>query len=216
LRDPLSDLAETLLRAGIAPGQVRRYLGELREHLEDLTEHLERDGLSPEAAASAARERLGDTGMLALPMLVQPRFHSWTARLPALFYVALPFLSQILASALLIVGLNIAATTLELPGALRDLGSAVSLAWLALPVAFAWLVLPAAYRRRARLLHPLIGVAAGATLAASLQLRLTLPADGESGLIAVALVTPSLLPLLVLFTLGLLPLAAFRLLGTLP
>ena len=148
---------------------------------------------------------------LRCPCWFSPRFRSWAGRLPILFYFALPLGFQILLSALLIIGLNFVATRLELPGALPDLGSAVSLAWLALPVALAWLVLAAACRRRAPLLHPLLGIIAGATLSASLQLQLVLPAAGQAGAIAVALTTPAVLPLLVLLGLGLLPLAIFRL-----
>ena len=207
MRDPLSDLSETLLRAGISPTQVDRYLGELRDHAEDIAEQLQTTGLPAEAAEHAARMRLGNTDALALPMLLEPRFRSRASRLPVLFYLALPLLSQLLASALLVVGLNIAATRLGAHSALPDLGSAVSITWLILPVMLAWLVLSAATRRRARLRYCLLSIVMGTALAASLQLEILLPTAGRAGAIAVSLATPALLPLMVLLTLALLPLA---------
>lgn len=209
--DAFAALGETLLRAGIAPAQIRRYLAELRDHADDLAEQFERDGASPDDARRRALQYLGDNDALALPLLVQPRFRSWAARLPGLCFLALPLLSQLLASALLILVLIGAATALDRPHLLPDLGSMIAIAWLILPVATAWLVLPAAHRRRARLHYPLLGLLAGAALAVSLQLHIALPTAEAAGAISVALQRPAPLPLLVLLTLGLLPLAILRL-----
>ena len=53
----LHDLREQLLRAGVGPRHVRRYLVELREHWADLTAEEERDGRNPEEAATVALTR---------------------------------------------------------------------------------------------------------------------------------------------------------------
>ena len=49
----LERLPERLLRAGIAPRHVRRYMGELRDHYDDALREEQANGLNPAAAASA-------------------------------------------------------------------------------------------------------------------------------------------------------------------
>jgi hypothetical protein len=76
------ELRERLLRAGIAPRHVRRYLTELREHLADLAAEQERSGQSRAAAEAAARARLGSIQELARTMIERRELQSWTARAP--------------------------------------------------------------------------------------------------------------------------------------
>ncbi|MGC2619130.1 MAG: permease prefix domain 1-containing protein [Acidobacteriaceae bacterium] len=76
------ELRERLLRAGIAPRHVRRYLAELNDHCADLTAEEQRNGLSRAAAESAALARLGDTESLAHAMMSQPQLRAWSARAP--------------------------------------------------------------------------------------------------------------------------------------
>jgi hypothetical protein len=57
---PFDAVAETLLKGGIAPRHVRRYVRELAEHLDDLTAQQRAAGYDREGAASRARARLGD------------------------------------------------------------------------------------------------------------------------------------------------------------
>jgi len=83
-------LRETLLKGGVAPRHVRRYLAELSEHLDDLTAQQREVGYDAEDAAIRARARLGDDDRLAQAMLEQPGMRSWPARLPWLVFVALP------------------------------------------------------------------------------------------------------------------------------
>jgi hypothetical protein len=83
------ELHERLLRAGVAPRHVRRYLTELGEHLADLTAEEERAGRSRAEAESAAMARLGSVEELARAMVEQPQFQAWTARVPwAIFGLA--------------------------------------------------------------------------------------------------------------------------------
>jgi hypothetical protein len=79
---PFNELRERLLRAGVAPRHVRRYLAELADHLSDLTAEEERAGRSSADAESAALERLGPTENLAKAMIEQRQFQSWCARAP--------------------------------------------------------------------------------------------------------------------------------------
>src|ERR1700720_2457956 len=56
---PFHELRERLLRAGVAPRHVRRYLAELADHLADLRAEEEGAGRSRADAESAALVRLG-------------------------------------------------------------------------------------------------------------------------------------------------------------
>lgn len=87
---PFDAVAETLLKGGIAPRHVRRYVSELSEHLEDLTAEQRAAGFDAEDAANRARARLGDDAELAQAMLEQPGMRSWPARLPWLVFLLLP------------------------------------------------------------------------------------------------------------------------------
>lgn len=88
-----TQLRERLLRAGIAPRHVCRYLSELTDHLADLTAEEQTRGLSPEAAHAAALTRLGDTKTLAATMISQPRLRSLSARIPWAVFGLVPLLS---------------------------------------------------------------------------------------------------------------------------
>ncbi len=82
-------LRERLLRAGVAPRHVRRYLTELADHLADLGAEEERAGRSQADAESAALIRLGGMDDLARAMIEQRRFQSWCIRAPwAMFGLA--------------------------------------------------------------------------------------------------------------------------------
>lgn len=76
------ELGERLLRAGVAPRHVRRYLTELAEHLADLTAEEERAGRNRARAEGAALARLGRTEDLAQTMIERRELRSWTARAP--------------------------------------------------------------------------------------------------------------------------------------
>ena len=79
---PFHELRERLLRAGVAPRHVRRYLAELADHLADLRAEEERAGRSRADAESAALVRLGGIDDLAKAMIEQRQFQSWCARAP--------------------------------------------------------------------------------------------------------------------------------------
>src|SRR5437667_9841898 len=77
---PFHELRERLLRAGVTPRHVRRYLTELADHLADLRAEEERAGRSRADAESAALARLGGVGNLAKAMIEQRKFQSWCVR----------------------------------------------------------------------------------------------------------------------------------------
>jgi len=87
------ELRERLLRAGIAPRHVRRYLIELGDHLADLRAEEERAGRSRADAESAALIRLGEIDDLAQALIEKRQFQSWFVRAPwAMFGLAPLFL----------------------------------------------------------------------------------------------------------------------------
>jgi hypothetical protein len=90
---PFNELRERLLRAGVAPRYVRRYLTELADHLADLRVEEERAGRSRADAESAALVRLGGIDDLVKAMIEQRQFQSWGVRAPwAMFGLAPLFL----------------------------------------------------------------------------------------------------------------------------
>ncbi len=161
-------LRETLLKAGIAPRHVRRYLRELDDHLADLTEAQHQAGYTGDDAATRARALLGDDTALAAAMLAQPSLKSWPARAPWLVFGLLPpltILAAFFAAALLLVlvadvhGMmghnNIAA-----PGWFRMAAQATALlANLTLGPALAALLVMAAWHQRLNAKWPLLASA---------------------------------------------------------
>lgn len=91
-------LRETLLRSGIAPRHIRRYLTELSEHLDDLTAEQRVAGYDREDAAIRARARLGSDQELAAAMLARREFRSWTTRAPLAVFGLLPVLCALVTS----------------------------------------------------------------------------------------------------------------------
>ena len=109
-------LRESLLKGGIAPRHVRRYLAELTEHLDDLTEKQRAQGYDGEDATSRARALLGEDRELAAAMLEQKRFRSITARAPwAIFGILPPFA----ATAAMLIPLGILVVTAKVLGFLE-------------------------------------------------------------------------------------------------
>jgi hypothetical protein len=102
-------LREILLKGGVAPRHVRRYLAELSEHLDDLTEKQRAQGYDGEDAALRARALLGEDRELAAAMLEQKPLRSITARVPWLVFGLLPPVAGIAASFALIAPLALVA-----------------------------------------------------------------------------------------------------------
>ena len=73
-------LRETLLKGGVAPRHVRRYLAELSAHLDDLTVDQHKLGYDGEDANLRARALLGEDRELAAAMLEQKSLRSVAAR----------------------------------------------------------------------------------------------------------------------------------------
>lgn len=108
-RERFDELNEALLRAGVAPRHVRRYVTELRDHFEDLVREEMESGSALNEAETAARGRIGSDDELARIMLARPELRSITARFPWATFGVGPILMLVLivAAALLIQGVLI-------------------------------------------------------------------------------------------------------------
>src|ERR1700730_10653595 len=164
---PFNELRERLLRAGVAPRHMRRYLIELADHLADLTAEEERAGHSREDAESAALGRLGEIDDLARTMIENRQFQSWCVRAPwAMFGLAplvLLFGAWFVALLILWSGWKI-----FLPGAdtpfVRIDGFAIfyfgvgRLVYFCAPILIGWGIGLIAARRRLKAVWPTIGL----------------------------------------------------------
>jgi hypothetical protein len=98
-------LRERLLRAGVAPRHVHRYVRELRDHYDDLVQAEIARGSERGAAEATASARLGSEDDLARSVLARPELRSIASRFPALAFGAGPaiaWLSLLIATGVLI------------------------------------------------------------------------------------------------------------------
>jgi len=170
---PLNELREHLLRAGVAPRHVRRYLTELADHLADLKAEEARAGGSRADAESAALARLGRMDDLAKAMIEQRQFQSWSARAPWAIVGLAPLL--VLAAAYFIAclylwcGWKMFLPTADTPFGSRPTGAiyefanlyfqAGKLYYFAAPVLVGWGVGLVAVRQRLKAVWPALGTA---------------------------------------------------------
>jgi hypothetical protein len=183
---PFNELRERLLRGGVAPRHVRRYLNELSDHLADLRAEEKRAGRSRGDADAAALGRLGGMDGLAKAMIERRQFQSWSARAPWAVFGLGPVC--ILATAWLIA-LSILWTGWQifLPEASTPFGRSVDgwamlyfgagrLLYFGAPIFIGWLMGLVAARQRMNALWPAVGVAAIALLGALAQVHANRPA----------------------------------------
>jgi len=190
--DPFAVLRERLLRAGVRPRTVSRYVSELREHLDDLTLEFEAEGFPTEEARQRAYSRLGSIDTLAMPMISDRRFHSWAARTPWAVFVLAPIVGYGLIVALLTLALVSVVLPGAAPGWFGMAGRAAGhFSSLVLPVIAAWLLAFTALRQRSRPLWPLLGIVLTIAVATMTQLQIQAPGNTIAGEIAVALAVPS-------------------------
>jgi hypothetical protein len=88
--DPIQELGRKLVRQGVPGRYVARVVRELTEHREDLEGEARAGGQSPDAARSAAGDKLGDIDELAKELLATRRRSYWWGRHPLVSFVLLP------------------------------------------------------------------------------------------------------------------------------
>jgi hypothetical protein len=165
---PFHDLRERLLRAGVAPRHVRRYLAELSDHLADLRAEEERAGRSRADAESAALNRIGQPDDLAKAMIEQRQFQSWCVRAPWAMFGLAPLLllagAWFVALFILWSGWNIFLPGAETPFGVHahglanlyfQLGRSI---YLNAPILVGWGIMLIAARQRLKALWPVAGL----------------------------------------------------------
>ena len=181
-------LRESLLKGGVAPRHVRRYLAELSEHLDDLTEKQRAHGYEGEDASSRARALLGEDRELAAAMLEQKSLRSIPARAPWLIFGFLPPVVGIAAAFALIAPLILIANLqhmvgydgINAPQWFRELAFAVTgVGNLALAPTLAAGFAFLAARQRISTVWPILAILVIALL--DLQFRTEFPAVGHRG-----------------------------------
>ena len=187
------ELRERLLRAGIAPRHVRRYLNELTDHLADLRAEEERAGRNRADGESAALMRLGRMDDLARAMIEQRQFQSWCVRAPWAMFGLAPLC--LLAAAYLLACVYLwCGWMFFLPGADTPFGAATGpmygmeniyfqagkFYYFGAPVFVGWAIGFLAVRQRLRAVWPIVGLVLIAGMGATTQIhasRTTVP-DG--------------------------------------
>ena len=192
--EPFHELRERLLRAGVAPRHVRRYLNELTDHLADLTAAEELAGRTPEDAQSAALVRLGRMDDLAQAMFDRRQFRSWCVRAPWAVFGLVPLL--VLAAAWLVaLGLLWFGWRLFLPGASTPFGHRAAqflqpsniyfqsdrALFFGAPLLLGWSIAWIAARQRLKAAWPAVGLLLMALLGGTAQIRTRPPALPGAG-----------------------------------
>jgi hypothetical protein len=193
-----NEIRERLLRAGVAPRHVRRYLTELEEHLADLVVEEEKKGRTRAQAQAAAVSRLGGAGELSRAMAGDRRFRSLSARAPwAVFGLGAPLLlagAYLAACLILWTGWGI-----FLPGAQSPFTPLVGapaiiyfgvgrLLYFCAPVLVGWALGIVAIRQRLGAAWPLGGLAAVALIAGAAQVHAGHPISaGGAGRVSMSL-----------------------------
>lgn len=190
-----NELRERLLRAGVAPRHVRRYLTELADHLADLTAEEQRAGLGRTDAEAAALMRLGGADALAKAMIEQRQLQSWCARAPWAVFSLGPLI--VLAGAYLVAGLILwSGWKIFLPGAPTPFvpTHGLSVPYFAVgrldyffaPVVIGWGIGVFAARQRSMPTWPVVGLILNALIASAVQFHTNRPhipgADGQVSL----------------------------------
>ena len=196
------DLEERLLRAGVAPRHVRRYVAELRDHLADLTNEEERAGKSRVDAEAAALLRLGGVEQLAAAMVGRREFQAWSARAPwAVFGVG--SLVSLAAGYFVACFILWSGWRMFLPGSVTPFGGRLEgvaalyfgvgrMLYFTAPVLVGWGMGVLAARQRLRVVWPVVGMAVVAWVGCMARVRAIRPeTGGVGGLVSMGLAWPS-------------------------
>jgi len=162
------NLHDRLLRAGVAPRHVTRYLTELTEHLEDLIAEERLAGRDREAAERSALIRLGDTNTLAKKMIERKEFRSWSHRIPWAVYFLGPLAALI---ALNLLSLFLLVFIIEFYGSGSAHVPMLVPAWFSpvytmitnfnlflLPLLLGWVISFLAVRQKMKITWPILGL----------------------------------------------------------
>lgn len=166
MRKHFHELEERLLKAGISPRHVRRYVVELTDHLADLRAEEEAAGRGADAEA-AAIVRLGSDEELAAAILGRRQLRSWSARTPWAVFglggLASLAVAYLIACTILWTGWRMFLPASPTPF-VRLKGWAIPyfgmgrIIYYAAPVFVGWALVVIAARQRIRAAWPLVGI----------------------------------------------------------
>jgi len=235
---PFNELRERLLRSGVAPRHVRRYLKELADHLTDLRTAEEHAGSSRAEAEAAALVRLGSMNDLAKAMTEQRQFQSWSVRAPwaafglaplcvlALAYFAACFIlwsgwKMFLPGAETPFGTHEADPIYALENIYFQIGRMI---YFSAPVLIGWGIGLVAARQRLWTVWPAIGLVLTALIGGSARVHAIRPGPGAGGRVGMDFalgefgpsVPSSIFHFLMFLSLMALPYLIWRLCRTLP
>jgi hypothetical protein len=86
----LKELKVRLLRRGLAPRHVARYLEELEDHLKDLTSAAEATGLTLDQSKQLALSKIGSVDALESGAIQRRELYAWSHRMPWVPFLVLP------------------------------------------------------------------------------------------------------------------------------
>jgi|CZKI01.1.fsa_nt_gi hypothetical protein len=180
-----NELRERLLRGGVAPRHVRRYLTELADHFADLTVEEERAGRSRADAESAALIRLGRIDDLSKAMIERRQFQSWCTRAPWAMFGLAPLLllagAYFVACSILWSGWKIFLPGTDTPFVRLD-GFAIfyfgvgKLLYFGAPILIGWAIGLIAARQRLKAAWPAVGWVLIALIGGTAQVHASRPA----------------------------------------
>ena len=186
-----NELRERLLRSGVAPRHVRRYLKELTDHLTDLRTAEEHAGSSRAEAEAAALVRLGSVNDLAKAMIEQRQFQSWSARVPWAVFACAPIfvlaMAYFTACFILWSGWRMflpGANTpfIELNGLAIFYFGVGRMIYFGAPIVVGWAIGLVAARQRMKAIWPTLGLAVTAFIGGSARVQAIRPAmPGATG-----------------------------------
>ncbi len=167
-----SELRERLLRAGVAPRHVQRYLVELADHFVDLRGEEERAGRSRAEAEAAALVRIGATNDLVNAMTQQRHYQAWCVRAPWAAFGLAPLFT--------LVGAWFVASVLHLSAMNEPFHGypvyrmrAAALLFLCAPILIGWGMAFIAAHQRFRTIWPTLGLIVNAWMGSTFHVTFT-------------------------------------------
>lgn len=188
-RLPLDEVQEQLLREGIPPRQVRRYITELREHLTDLERRERSTGLGDSEAEARARAILGTDTQLVQAMLERSPPRSLAAKAPWAVFGVVP-LVLLFVSVALLARIAMAflfpysASAVDIPDNIRTLGSTLAFIGSHVPgpaLAVACIVIALRQRLSSRWIWIGLALIALASAVLGLDIQFPTPGTGVTG-----------------------------------
>ncbi len=187
------ELAEELLRAGVAPCHARRAVLEMESHFDHLIDEETARGSTADEALAKAHRRLGTNQELVRRYAARPELRAWSRRWPSMWFTIVPLLTYLVAGIAALIGFYLIVHYMKpdlqriqlAPRVTReiDLTARIVLLWC-MPLSVAAAFTHLALRRRMALRWPLICIVSLSVFASLSNVIVTItggPDPGEIG-----------------------------------